>query len=289
MTTLSQPQTASNGKPLIARALSPAIGATVEGVDLSAPHSDGVIAQIRQALDEHLVLFFEDQHITPVQQRDFAKRFGELHVHPLYPGTDEVREIAVLAYDENRKGHNNTWHTDVTFIETPPQASILFAEEIPEVGGDTIWVNSYAAYEALSEPLKKLASELRAVHDFSKAFKPERFRAYGIEERAAAAYAENPPVSHPVVRTNLATGRKALFVNATFASYIEGLSQLESDALLKLFFDHLVRPEFQVRWRWKPNTVAFWDNRWTQHYALSDYFPHPRRVRRATILGDRPV
>jgi taurine dioxygenase len=139
----------------------------------------------------------------------------------------------------------------------------------------------------LGQFLRGLRSALRA--DQEARFRTARVRDYGIEERAAEAYKENPPVSHPVVRTNPQTGRKALFVNATFTSYVEGLSQLESDALLKLLFDHLVRPEFQVRWRWKPNTVAFWDNRWTQHYALSDYFPNPRRMRRATILGDRPV
>jgi taurine dioxygenase len=287
MTTFAQNETIAT--PLLTKPLSPTIGAVVAGIDLAQPLDDGAIAQIRRALDEHLVLFFEDQRITPVQQRDFAARFGELHVHPFYPGTDEAREIMVLAYDESRKGHNDTWHSDVTFIQTPPQASILYAEEIPEVGGDTIWVNTYAAYEALSEPVKELAGKLHAVHDFSKAFKLDRFRQYGIEEQAAQAYSGNPPVTHPVIRTNPATGRKALFVNATFTSYIEELSQRESDALLELFFAHLIQPEFQVRWRWKPNVVAFWDNRWTQHYALSDYFPHRRRVRRATILGDRPT
>jgi taurine dioxygenase len=287
MTTFAQNETIE--APLVRKPLSPTIGAVVEGIDLAQRLDDGAITQIRRALDEHLVLFFEDQRITPVQQRDFAARFGELHVHPVYPGTDEAREIMVLAYDESRKGHNDTWHSDVTFIQAPPQASILYAEEIPEVGGDTIWVNTYAAYEALSEPVKELAGKLHAVHDFAKAFKLDRFRSYGIEEQAAQAYSDNPPVSHPVVRTNPATGRKALFVNATFTSHIEGLSQRESDALLELFFAHLIQPEFQVRWRWKPNVVAFWDNRWTQHYALSDYFPHRRSVRRATILGDRPV
>jgi len=287
MTTFAQNETIAT--PLLTKPLSPTIGAVVAGIDLAQRLDDGAIAQIRRALDEHLVLFFEDQRITPVQQRDFAARFGELHVHPFYPGTDEAREIMVLAYDESRKGHNDTWHSDVTFIQTPPQASILYAEEIPEVGGDTIWVNTYAAYEALSEPVKELAGKLHAVHDFSKAFKLDRFRQYGIEEQAAQAYSGNPPVTHPVIRTNPATGRKALFVNATFTSYIEELSQRESDALLELFFAHLIQPEFQVRWRWKPNVVAFWDNRWTQHYALSDYFPHRRRVRRATILGDRPT
>jgi taurine dioxygenase len=195
----------------------------------------------------------------------------------------------VLEYDANRRGHNDVWHTDVTYIATPPKASLLYAEIIPESGGDTLWLNTYLAYEALSEPIKRLASELYAVHDFAKAFRPERFAQYGIAERAQQAYAENPPVTHPVVRTNVATGRKGLFVNQNFTSHIAGVSERESKAILTLLFDHLAQPEFAVRWRWTPGAVAFWDNRFTQHYALADYFPQHRRMRRATILGDRPV
>jgi taurine dioxygenase len=271
------------------RKLAPALGAVVESFDLAAAHDDATIAAIRQALDENLVLFFTDQTLSPERQRAFAARFGELYVHPLYPGEGGLPEIMVLEYDENRKGHNNVWHSDVTYIQTPPQASLLYAEVLPGIGGDTLWANTYLAYEALSEPLKELAGRLHAVHDFSKAFRPERFEQYGIGDRAAKAYEENPPVVHPVVRTNPQTGRKALFVNQNFTSHIAGVSERESRALLAFFLDHLNQPEFQVRWQWKPHAVAFWDNRWTQHYALSDYFPNHRRMRRATILGDRPI
>lgn len=271
------------------RKVAPAIGAVVEAFDLSQRHDDATIAAVRRALDENLVLFFEGQTLTPEQQRDFAARFGELYVHPVYPGEAGLPELMILEYDENRKGHNNTWHSDVTYIQTPPQASLLYGEIVPEVGGDTLWANTYLAYEALSEPLKELAGKLQAVHDFAKAFRPERFAQYGIAERVDKAYADNPPVVHPVVRTNPQTGRKALFVNATFTSHIAGVSAHESRALLDFFIQHLQQPEFQVRWKWTPNAVAFWDNRWTQHYALSDYFPEHRRMRRATILGDRPV
>jgi len=271
-------------KPLV-----PALGARVENVDLSRDLDAATVAAIAGALETHLVLFFENQTISPEQQRDFARHFGELYTHPLYPGQDGLSEIMVLEYDAERRGHNDVWHTDVTYIATPPKASLLYAEVIPAIGGDTLWVNTYLAYEALSDPLKSLASQLYAVHDFSKAFRPERFAQYGIAERAQKAYEDNPPVTHPVVRTNVATGRKGLFVNQNFTSHIAGVSERESKAILGLLFDHLAQPEFQVRWRWTPGAVAFWDNRFTQHYALADYFPNHRRMRRATILGDRPV
>jgi len=278
-----------HGTQLSVRRLSPALGAVVENVDLSRDLDDESIAAIRAALDAHLVLFFEHQAWTPEQQRDFSRRFGDLYVHPLYPGQAGLPELMILEYDANRRGHNDVWHSDVTYIQTPPQASILYSEIVPEVGGDTLWANTYLAYEALSEPMKKFAGELQAVHDFARAFRPERFAQYGIADRAEKTYADNPPVLHPVVRTNTATGRKALFVNQNFTSHIAGLNARESAALLNYFVDHINAPEFQVRWRWSPGVVAFWDNRWTQHYALADYFPSHRRMRRATILGDRPV
>jgi taurine dioxygenase len=277
------------GPSLRLRRLAPALGAVVEGFDLGGVHDAATIAALRRALDEHLVLFFEDQTFTAEQQLAFARRFGEPYVHPLYPGQEGVPEIMILEYDANRKGQNDEWHSDVTYRQSPPQASILFAEHVPDVGGDTLWLNAYLAYEALSPPLRELADRLRAVHDFKKVFDPARFASYGIADRADAAYAQNPPVLHPVVRTNPQTGRKALFVNEHFTVRLEGVSERESRVLLDLFFAHLTQPEFQVRWRWRAGSVAFWDNRWTQHYALADYFPQYRRMRRATILGDQPV
>jgi taurine dioxygenase len=271
------------------KALTPAIGATAEGIDLSAPLADADVAEIRKALDEHLVLFFEGQSLTPVQQRDFAARFGPLYVHPFYPGHEAATEVMVLEHDATHRANSDRWHNDVTYLERPPQAAVLYAEEIPEIGGDTLWANMYLAYETLSEPLRRFVAQLRAVHSFAKNFTPERFKALGMDDQRDRIYAEHPPVSHPVARTNPATGRKALFVNQDFTSHIEGLSPSESDALLRLLFEHMARPEFQVRWRWRDGTVALWDNRWTQHCALADYFPNRRRVRRATILGDRPV
>jgi taurine dioxygenase len=279
----------SNTGLLRIKALTPAIGATVEGIDLSGPLSDDAVTQIRSALDDHLALFFEGQSLTPVQQRGFAARFGPLYLHPFYPGHETATEVMVLEHDATHRANSDRWHNDVTYLERPPQAAVLYSEEIPEIGGDTLWANMYLAYETLSEPLRQFVAQLRAVHSFAKNFTPERFKALGIEDRRDRMYAEHPPVSHPVARTNPATGRKALFVNQDFTSHIEGLSPSESDALLRMLFEHMARPEFQVRWRWREGTVAFWDNRWTQHCALADYFPNRRLVRRVTILGERPV
>jgi taurine dioxygenase len=269
--------------------LTPAIGAIVEDVDLTEPLAGDVIAEIRGALDDRLVLFFRNQSLTPVQQRDFAAQFGPLYVHPFYPGHEEAPELMVLAHDATHRANSDRWHTDVTYLESPPQAAVLYAEEIPALGGDTLWANMYAAYDALSEPLRQLVSGLGAIHSFAKNFTPERFKALGIEDRRERMYAEHPPVSHPVARTNKTTGRKALFVNQDFTSHIQDLSARESEALLRLLFEHMAHPDFQVRWRWRAGDVAMWDNRWTQHCALSDYFPASRRMRRATIAGDRPI
>jgi taurine dioxygenase len=195
----------------------------------------------------------------------------------------------VLEHDATRRASTDRWHNDVTYLEKPAQASLLYAEEIPPLGGDTLWANMYLAYETLSERLREFVSGLRAVHSFAKNFTPERFKALGMEDRQQSMYAQYPPVSHPVARTNPSTGRKALFVNPDFTSHIEGLTARESDVLLNLLYEHMARPEFQVRWRWTAGDVVFWDNRWTQHCALADYFPQRRVVRRATIAGERPV
>ena len=179
----------------------------------------------------------------------------------------------VLAHDETHRPNSDRWHNDVTYLENPPKAAVLYAEEIPAVGGDTLWANMFMAYEMLSQPVKDLVSQLRAVHLFAKNFTPERFRALGMEAKREHLYAKHPPVSHPVARTNRLTGRKALFVNQDFTSHIEGVSPRESEALLRFLFEHMAQPEFQTRWRWQVGDVAFWDNRWAQHCALADYFP----------------
>ena len=275
--------------PFQVKPLTPAIGAVVEGVDLGQPLSDDLLGAIRQALLDHKVIFFEDQHVTPVQHRDFAARFGELHTHPLYPGVPEAPELFILDNHAGNPTDNDAWHTDVTFIETPPMASILYAKSLPALGGDTLWSNMQLAYEQLSTPMRDMLVGLDAVHDFARGF-PTR----GIVANAAGAakhaeeVAKHPPVLHPVVRTHPETGADGLFVNYGFTDRIKGLRRKESDAILAMLFAHIQQPEFLVRWRWIENAIAFWDNRITQHYAVNDYLPHRRIMNRATVLGDRP-
>jgi taurine dioxygenase len=269
--------------------LTPTIGAVIGSVDLSRTLDGEQIADIRAALLKHKVVFFEDQHITPVQHRDFAARFGDLHTHPLYPGVPEAPEMFILDNHASNPTDNDAWHTDVTFIETPPLGAVLYAKLLPENGGDTCWANMQAAYEALSKPLQRFLSELDAVHDFNRGFPAKRTVAQAAgEEKYAKAAEEHPPVVHPVVRTHPETGADGLFVNYGFTERLKGLRRNESDALLNMLFVHIQKPEFQVRWKWKPNAIAFWDNRITQHYAVNDYLPARRVMHRATILGDRP-
>lgn len=266
-----------------------AIGARVSGVDLSRPLDGETQRALEAALLEHQVLFFEDQDMTPAQHRDFAARFGALHTHPLYPGVAEAPELFTLDNHAGNPTDNDNWHTDVTFIETPPMGAILHAHMLPPNGGDTIWSSMTAAYEALSPSFRAYLATLDAVHDFAKGFPANGVVAAAAgPEKHARAVAANPPVVHPVVRTHPVTGRDALFVNTTFTDHIVGLTRKESDAILGLLFDHIQKPEFLVRWRWRPRSVAFWDNRVTQHYAVNDYLPQRRVMVRATILGDRP-
>ena len=251
--------------------------------------SADLAAALRQELLKHQVLFFEDQDLTPVQHRDFAARFGALHTHPLYPGVPEAPELFTLDNHAGNPTDNDAWHTDVTFIETPPMGSILHARLLPPNGGDTIWASMKAAYEALSPTLRSFLETLDAVHDFARGFPQARDRRQcrGADKHAQAL-AEQPPVLHPVVRAQPETGEDALFVNFAFTERIKGLRRKESDAILHMLFEHVTRPEFQVRWRWTPNAIAFWDNRITQHYAVNDYLPARRVMIRATILGERP-
>jgi taurine dioxygenase len=269
--------------------LGPAIGAVVEGLDLARPLADREVDALRAALLAHHVLFFESQPVTPQQQRDLAARFGPLHVHPVYPQHPEVPEIIVLDTSNDNPPDNDNWHTDVTFIETPPLGALLSAQLLPPSGGDTLWASGIAAYEALSPPYRRFLDPLHAEHDFLQSFPAWRFaRTPAERERWEAARDRHPPVVHPVVRTHPESGRRGLFVNEGFTSRIVELGKSESDAVLAQLRAHLAKPEFTVRWRWKRHDLAFWDNRLTQHYATADYLPHRRVMHRATILGDRP-
>jgi taurine dioxygenase len=270
--------------------LTPAIGAVVDGVDIALPLSDAALGDIKRALVEHHVIFFRDQAVTPSQHRDFAARFGKLHIHPIYPNHSEAPEIIVLDSDVVDLTDNAIWHTDVTFTETPPLGGVLVARVLPAQGGDTLWSSNVAAYDALSPPMQKFLRGLTATHNITQSFPAERFGMNAAaRERLEQAKRSNPPVTHPVIRTHPESGRKGLFVNEGFTTHINELTGPESRALLALLFAHAAKPEFLLRWKWRLGDVAFWDNRATQHYATDDYRPARRVMNRATVIGDRPV
>jgi taurine dioxygenase len=263
-----------------------AIGAEVSGVDLAAPLSDEVRDEILAALDNHLVLFFPNQGITPAEQLAFARRLGEISVAPFGPKDGANPDVTILDQVAPKGEGADSWHADNTFMVNPPFASILRAEVIPSVGGDTCWANMYLAYEGLSAPIRSMIDGLSAVHDITRML--ARAIELGKSDDNVRVMQERwPPVSHPVVRTNRETGRKALFVNRNWTTRIEGLGERESAVLLDLLCDQALRPDYQVRFRWTAGSVAIWDNRWAQHYAVPDYTE--RRVMcRVTLAGDVP-
>lgn len=268
--------------------MTPTIGAEVEGVDLSRPLEARTIAALRKALLDWKVLFFRDQDITTEQHLAFARCFGELEVHPFAPQKPGYPEVLAITHDANSRGKENTWHSDVTWRLEPSLGSILRALEIPPVGGDTLFADMYAAYEGLSDEVKAKVEGKVAVHDFVNFRKGMRKR--GVPEEEIAAFdRQYPRAEHPVIRTHPETGRKAIYVNAGFTQHIVGMDKAESDALLAHLYAQAAIPEYQCRFRWSKNAIAFWDNRSSQHYAASDYFPAVRRMERVTIVGDRPV
>lgn len=278
---MSQPRTAITIMPL-----NPVIGAELHGLDLRQALPDEDVRAIKDALDRYQVVFFRDQDITPEQHLAFGRRFGELHVHPSVRGKprEQWSEIMPVHADANTaRIAGDKWHTDVSCDEKPPLASILHLTTVPESGGDTLFSSMYAAYDALSEPMKRLLAGLTATHD----------GAPNYDDRARRSRENNPdrvnPVAvHPVIATHPTTGKKTIYVNSTFTVRINELTPAESDAVLELLFAHVARPEFQCRFKWQPHSVAFWDNRAVQHYAVWDYYPAVRTGRRVTIRGDRP-
>ncbi len=259
--------------------LTPRIGAIVHGVDLTRPLSDEMFSEIYDAWMDHLVLFFRDQPMTPEQHLEFGKRFGELHIHPAAPYAHGNPALMKIHTDKDSHRNNGEgWHSDVSADEEPPMASILHIHQTPSRGGDTLWANMYAAYEALSDPIKELLGRMTAVHaaDYAGFYgdhKPQR---------------ESPRAEHPVIRSHPVTKKKALFVNRGFTRRINGITRQESDALLGMLFEHVKNPNFHCRFRWASNSVALWDNRCTQHMAVWDYYPETRSGIRVTIKGDRP-
>ena len=266
------------------RKLNPVIGAEIHGVDLSKDLGNQQFKEVHDALMENLVIFFRDQEMSIEQHKAFGRRFGKLHVHPNAP--QEIAghpEILVIKADENSKHvAGEEWHSDVSCDEEPPMGSILHLHTVPpDGGGDTMFANMYAAFEALSPSLQRLLEGMTAIHDSAKA---HRYRVKAVD-RTDISF---PRSVHPVVRTHPVTGRKALYVNRGFTTRITQLKPHESEAMLEMLYRHCETPEFMCRFRWETNSVAFWDNRSTQHHALFDYFPRRRYGLRVTVAGDKP-
>ncbi len=269
---------------LVVSPLSPLIGAEIHGVDLSEPLSERAVAEVRQALNSHHVVFFRDQELSPTQQADFARQFGEVtEGHPVIPAIEDNPEVLVI---DSREDRASWWHTDVTFLQTPAFGSILYMLTAPEVGGDTMWSSLQDAYDRLAEPVRSMCEQLIAIH-FDPWFAAE-VDARGGYEWHGEWHEKLLPALHPVVRTHPENGRKGLFVNPQFTQTILGLSKNESNAILDMLYRHCEQPELTCRFHWRPGSVAFWDNRATLHYALDDYGDATRIANRVTLKGDVP-
>ncbi len=265
------------------RPLSTTIGGEVEGAQLARLDAAG-IADVRRALLDFRVLFFRDQELTIQEHKAFAERFGPIEEHPFIPSKDGHPDVIRFEKGPDQIGYENQWHSDVSWREVPSFGSVLRAVEVPEVGGDTLFADMVAAYACLSDETKRRIEGRHAIHDFVHSFG----LALAPEERERRRQ-EFPPARHPVVRTNPDTGERCLYVNAIFTSHIEGMERAESDALLAELCAEAHVPEIQVRFRWEKDSVAFWDNRMVQHYAVNDYWPRRRVMERVTIIGERPV
>ena len=265
-----------------------ALGAEVAGVDLGRPLSAEIVAELRRALLDHLVLFFRDQQLTPGQLLEVARRFGTPIEYPFVTGIDgypEVIEVAKLEHE--RVNFGGIWHSDTTYLERPPMGTLLLAREVPPAGGDTLFANMYLACETLSDGMRAMLERLTAINSSAKAdvsrTREDRVRSSpkDIGERVFEA-------EHPVLRTHPETGRKALYVNVAHTQRFGGMTEAESAPLLNYLLGHLTKPEFTCRFRWRPGSLAFWDNRAAQHNPINDYHGHRRIMHRVTLSGDRP-
>ena len=273
-----------------------ALGAEISGVDLSQKLDDETFAEIRRAYDENLVIFFRDQSITPEQHLAFGGRFGEFDIHPFAAGLPGHPEVLPIVKEADDAGANfgGLWHSDVTFYERPPLGSILYAIEAPAYGGDTLFANQYLAYETLSEGLRDMLDGMTAVHSARRIYGTagSSINKYGSGVKSMTVRTgedAEAEMEHPVVRYIPETGRRALFVNGSYTIRFKGWTEEESKPLLDYLCAHANRPEFTCRFRWRTGSVAFWDNRCAQHFALNDYHGQRREMHRVTIVGERPM
>lgn len=259
------------------------IGGELRGIDITRPLPDEAVAEIRRALNEYKVIFFRDQPMDAASQVAFARRFGELEVHPFIPSPEGFPEIVLLESTPDKQVAAEIWHSDVTWRVEPSLGSILFGRRIPPYGGDTVWADMELAYELLDDATKEQLEGRTAAHSFVKTFARHK-----SAEEVAALLERYPEAHHPVVRTHPETGRRCLYVNRNFTERIDDMEPQESDALLRRLYRQAEVPQLQCRFRWRPDSIAQWDNRCTQHYAVPDYGGFSRLVERVTICGDKP-
>ena len=267
----------------------PTIGAVVHDLDLSRPQDEATQAELRRALAQFEVLFFRNQVLTPDQHIALTRIFGQVEdVKAFFPRLESHPVIEIVESTAQRPSAANNWHTDITWREQPPLGTSLYAQVLPAVGGDTLWASLTSAYASLPAEFQAFLETLTAVHTWEISRWTEYLlgKEHGAQQLREAR-AKYPPVEHPVVRVHPVTGKKILYVNPTFTSHIKGLPRAQSDALLTHLYSLALVPEFQARLRWEPNTLAIWDNRSTQHYAVGDYFPQHRKLHRITITGDK--
>jgi len=281
---LAQPNFDTDYETIQVEALSPTVGAEITGFRMDGEVSPEQVAELRRALLEWKVIFFRDQDVDINEHLAFGRLFGELEIHPFAPSMEDHPEVLVIHHDEKSKGGENQWHSDVTWRQEPSLGSILRARVVPQVGGDTLFCDMNAAYRGLDDATREQIDGLHAIHSFHRVFG----RRVSPEKRAEVD-AKYPPARHPVVRTHPESGLKSLYVNKAFVTHIDGMDNPEGKQLLERLYHQAAVPEYQVRFRWRENSVAFWDNRTVQHYAAFDYHPQVRRVERVTIVGDRPA
>lgn len=264
--------------------MTPRIGAEVSGIDLTKSLGNQQFQELHDALMEHSVLFFRNQNVDVEQHKNFGRLFGDLHIHPGSPPPPGHPEILIVHADKNSKhiaGEN--WHSDVTCDAEPPMGSILHLWEVPTSGGDTLFASMEAAYDDLSDRMKVYLDGLNATHSGEQIY-----RGRYNDQNHNDTNVTYPRNVHPVVRTHPVTGRKSIFVNKTFTTHINEIPKAESDSILAYLYSHCAKPDYQVRFKWQPHSIAFWDNRCVQHLALWDYYPQVRSGYRVTVKGDKP-
>ena len=266
--------------------ITPLIGAEIKNIDLKDNLTEVSVKKLRSAFLEHSVLFFRDQNLSIDEQKIFGKYFGDLHIHPARDrnGIEGHPEILYInAGPDTSRVNGDDWHSDVSCDQEPPMGSILRIFETPNNGGDTLFSSMYAAYEALSEPMKRFLDPLTAVHDGGPNY-IDRAKRAGVYKPDKVF----PANSHPIIRTHPETRKKAIYVNKIFTQTIDSVSKDESKAILEFLFQHIAKPAFQCRFKWEKNSIAFWDNRCALHHAMWDYYPEVRRGYRVTIKGNKP-